>query len=213
MSIDGDLYKDCALYAAWVRGFENDITRVARAEWKNELPNVFSDFTTIVKHEVKNAFNDAIRSWYDSYPTKIYKRRGSNGSGGLFDLLKDEVEMASGNDGERVYRADYDEGKMHGLRSGGGNEYLYDLVFKRGYHGGAPDESGTYRYRRPVGKWYAWSRQAVQTEAPETLADTAIKKVMSGTLVSRFDKIVRTHAESAATKTIDQYMTEILSRV
>lgn len=115
-------------------------------------PKLMKDADLIVK--------SAIDAYYDSYAPHEYGRQES-----LYSVFK--IEETGGNF-DLVFDAPNGSHRVS-------NEYIYDVMFKKGYHGGAPYNGGYYwrfpsvRYAYKMGcppyvTWYP--TPAVQTEPP-----------------------------------------------
>ena len=143
---------------------------------KEPLIQAISNFQREV---VEDVFYDAVTNFYDEYDPKRYIRKGnvSSKTGGLYDLLDIKTDnngfvmLTSGNAlGNPNELLNIDALKGHRL----GAETLYEQVFVKGWHGGAPDNKrspkmwgkhpkpGTPLYRRPgrVPGTNAWWRYA-----------------------------------------------------
>ncbi len=104
----------------------------------------------------------AVDSYYETYSPLVYSRTES-----LYNVFRPE-DTADGF--ELVFSSD----RMGGHRVDG--EYIYNVMFKKGYHGGAPHNGGYYwRWPSPrtlqeggippYSMWYLWG-PAPQSEAP-----------------------------------------------
>lgn len=121
---------------------------------------------------VKEQLQDAVDEWYAFYDPRYYRR-----TYGLEDIAKVEIK---GSGAEMYIDAYYDVSLMGGHNLG--NEELYDLTIREGYHGGArsgPDHPnpGTPYYRIPVPylssglpPYSQWGSPAVKTPSPLDLA-------------------------------------------
>lgn len=116
-------------------------------------PKLMKDADLIVK--------SAIDAYYDSYAPHEYGRQES-----LYSVFK--IEETGGNF-DLVFDAPNGSHRVS-------NDYIYDVMFKKGYHGGAP-HNGSYYWRFPSAQfanelgvppyiaWYPFG-PAVQTESP-----------------------------------------------
>lgn len=144
---------------ALISATENAITKV------NQMNKKYPQKYYNTAYEVCDT---VITKWYSSYSPIIYDRVGS-----LYDMFKVRIN------GTKLL-VDIDGEGLSGL-----SEYLYNLTFVEGYHGGA--KSGTSYYRSPQGtklmafphpqpgvpywktpipEFYRWGRPAVRSFSP-----------------------------------------------
>lgn len=172
-----------------------EIISYVNKEYHKSFDSIAKEFKPIVDAEAEKAYKKAIDGFYNSYKPKYYNR--TRGLEKLFDVdggANPSVAIM----GEYLHAGyddtNYDSSRMHGLRSGGGNEYLYEKVFEKGFHGGAHDSFRMMRYRKPYKLYYRWGAPASQSTAPEVLAereiDTALNK---GNLQEDLTKIAVKH--------------------
>ena len=114
-------------------------------------------------NEVELIVKTAIDDYYDSYVPHIYKRTES-----LYSIF--DIEYTKNG-----FNIIFDEGKMNNNHRAD-DDYIYDVMFKKGYHGGAP-YNGDYYWRYPSPQlaqelhispfisWYPWG-PAPQSESP-----------------------------------------------
>lgn len=169
------------------------MTREELIKRLNENRNTVDSFLNKVNKEIENRFEKdvnkiikrAINDFYESYKPKYYRRKYS---------LRHMYKLTVGNG---VYVIDYDS-KYTFAKHRAENEYIFDLVFMEGWHGGAPDideskveiwgehpSPGTPYWRRPPRPWEddegyqhppytEWGREAKQDEPPIERIDKAI---------------------------------------
>lgn len=138
----------------------------------------------------------AIDSYYDSYEPRIYQRQES-----LYSVF--QVELTSTG-----FDLVFDGGNMRGSHRVD-NEYIYDVMFKKGYHGGAP-HNGNYYWRFPSPQfasemgvppyitWYPFG-PAVQTESPweriqaewATYSNTDGKQLLLKAFQNEINKVIK----------------------
>lgn len=118
---------------------------------------------------VELKIKDAISTYYKSYRPLLYQRQYSLNGIYKIDMVGGKVFFDSSLIGG-VHRAD--------------DEYIYDVMFKKGYHGGAP-HNGNYYWRfpspqlaseigvQPYIAWYPFG-PAVQTESPFSIMSNDI---------------------------------------
>ena len=138
----------------------------------------------------------AIDAYYDSYSPFVYNRTES-----LYSIFQIELTTSG-------FNLLFDENQLNGKhREGATGQYIYDVMFKKGYHGGAP-YNGNYYWRWPspgVTKetppyimWYPYG-PAVQTESPweriqvEWLSycDGDGKQLLLNTLKDEIKKVIK----------------------
>lgn len=106
---------------------------------------------------IKDIFRDSIERFYDSYSPKYYSRNRS-----LFDIA--ELERINGG-----FRANLDSSAVTPFRDGG--DGVYELVFKKGWHGGAMGKADIRKYapssmswRTPYGYYTYWGDKATRAD-------------------------------------------------
>lgn len=134
-------------------------------ESKNEAIKVFM---TKYGKQCKAALELSIEQFYDDYSPHVYKRQE-----GLLTAFRINPDGTY----------DFDENLISGHHRVS-NDYLYDLAFRRGYHGGADkNNNGWYAYhpspgtpywRSPVPEYTKWGRPAVRTTPILEMVDEKI---------------------------------------
>lgn len=194
----------------------------AEKETKAAMKQADVEFGAYQQARIRDIFNDAVDSFYQSYSPSFYGRRNS-----LYDMLQlhtdDSGMVISGlveaNDAAD-YRGLFDE-TMPMSRSGGS---LFDTVFVEGWHGGAKSinaaaaatwgahpSPGVPYYRRGgivIGKngkrfyhkYGKWGRQAVRTESPYQKISTDLSSAERGELYEMFKSIGDKYNEEAVAK-------------
>lgn len=170
-----------AAYDWYMHVTDYTIKRI-KEEKKKEAPAVTREISSAIRPGIKSAFDLAIDKFYAD-PNFTLVEGGYDRTHGLYELLNTDDEsgdasVCDGQGGTMSFTFDYDVNKLpHGLRKSNNKQYIFDVVFDRGYHGGAPDENGTIRYRKPIGSYKFWGRNAVQmTPSPRELFRQNIKK-------------------------------------
>lgn len=109
------------------KDLQNKIIAKAGEIRRNAIMSVIPKAINKAKMIVRGAVDD----YYESYSPVVYQRQESLYSvmnveltGDGFDLLFSAANLSGGH---RV-----------------GNDYIYDVMFKKGYHGGAPHNGGYY---------------------------------------------------------------------
>lgn len=137
---------------------------------------VSKDLAEAQEKDVKRIFNEAVEDYYDNYNPTVYGRD----SKGLYDLLvfeSDETGSYAGYDPDNI---GYDWFRKDGINNESGfKQYLYDITFLQGYHGGADKiaankeekygvhpSPGTPWYRRPVGYYIDWGIRSQKDSVP-----------------------------------------------
>ena len=135
-------------------------------EFKNgiekEMKNINSDLEKImakqIAEDVKRAYMQIINAWYSSFTPGIYNRKYT---------LRNAIQVSIESDNTVVITLSDDNLSGHRV----GNEYLYNLTMRQGYHGGAM-YNGVPMYRTqppflcPDNPWAYWSRPAEKTFSP-----------------------------------------------
>lgn len=136
-----------------------------------------------IKREYEELARNEIMKWYSAYTPMFYGRRMS-----MLNIPYGEVNLS-----DWTFEMAFRSGLMGKDRKGGD---LYEKVFIGGWHGGAW-AGDTFRYRRPVNKWYVWGRQAVRTESAfdmynadqEALSEKWREKILERTMEKLIPKI------------------------
>ena len=166
----------------------NNASKIYRNAMMSAMPKMIRQADLIVK--------TAIDSYYDSYEPHIYQRQES-----LYSAFQVELTHAG-------FDLVFDEGNMRGGHRIS-NEYIYDVMFKKGYHGGAP-HNGNYYWRYPSPQfaselgippyitWYPFG-PAIQTESPweriqaewETYRNTEGKQLLLKAFQNEIGKVIK----------------------
>lgn len=175
--------------ALW-QSIEPRITEIYSKTIQKVIPKMMKEADFIVK--------SAIDAYYDAYEPKVYRRNES-----LYSVFKIEFSPAYGF--ELAFDPKYMKEGSHRV----GNEYIYDVMFKKGYHGGAP-HNGDYYWRFPSPQsaqalgvpafitWYPFG-PAAQSESPweriqiewGDYTNGSGKKLFLDTLCSEFKKVIK----------------------
>ena len=151
-------------------------------EFKNgiekEMKNINSDLEKImakqIAEDVKRAYMQIINSWYSSFTPGIYNRKYT---------LRNAIQVNIESDNTVVITLNDDNLSGHRV----GNEYLYNLTMRQGYHGGAMHNGvPMYRTKPPFlcsdNPWAYWSRPAEQTFSPVRALRSWVKSYNSPTV-------------------------------
>ena len=108
--------------------------------------------------------DNTITEWYSSYDPIMYNRRGSLYN--MFEVRINGTKLLVDIDGEGLAGLD---------------EYLYNLTFIRGYHGGADKGEGHPQYgipywRKPIPQFTQWGRPAQRNFSPYYRIKTRLDK-------------------------------------
>ena len=149
----------------------------AREAIDRVMPKVWEDFFANADKSVRELFNETIDQFYSEYTPGYYDRTES-----LYELIQSETSP-------EYLKIWMDPDNMSSFRNGySGEDGLYDLVFRRGWHGGADKgnvtrvhlpgndeaierstphpESGTPYWRVPDPYYTAWGRKAYRSDSP-----------------------------------------------
>lgn len=193
------------------------------------IEKAYKEFGTYQRAYIQKRFNEYVSAFYSAYQPHKYRR-----TEGLYDVLSlntDEHGLVQYD----LYDDLYDETRMHPDRSG--NDSLFDIVFKQGYHGGAPSiapgkseiwgehpDVGTPYYRRggfvrypgsSKKKWHRygrWGRRAVKTKSPYVMMYDWLSEAEGGEIYDAFKAIQTKHFNDAMVKVnakVDEMMKEI----
>ena len=118
-----------------------------------------------VDHDIqrrKDIMNQVAENFYKDYQPKFYVRRGT-----LYNLLR------INRIGFDEYEVDFDPSLMtYRNGQGGGEENLYNTVFRQGWHGGASSgrlhpKNGVPMWRYPYPIYVTWGKEATRaSESP-----------------------------------------------
>ena len=108
----------------------------------------------------KDIMEKVAEGFYKGYSPKYYARRGS-----LYNLMR--VTRL----GDDEWEIDFDPSKMTYRNGSGGENGLYNTVFRNGYHGGAPSgpghpKNGVPMWRYPYPTYVNWGKAATQSASP-----------------------------------------------
>ncbi len=120
------------------------------AEINNRL--VFKQY-----NKAKEIIDMAVNEFYGAYGPIYYDRNGELGSFAYPQVIGGGQEFSFQLGAE--FGDDY-----HRI----GNQYIYNVVFRQGYHGGAKHNGGYY-WRTPIPYFTYWGRRAVKTTSPRDL--------------------------------------------
>lgn len=122
------------------------------------------DFLILYKSKIETMFKEVIDDFYSGYEPKFYTPK--NGGGRKKRLYK-LLNIVIGND---YIQLSFDESQLlYRDGSGGGENHLYQTVFRKGYHGGAETGNGiggshpnpgVAYWRRPVPGYWRWGQPA-----------------------------------------------------
>lgn len=159
--------------------YVKNIQRKAEAAVKRVIPAVNREWYRMVDEKLRQSYKETIAHFYASYSPQFYHRSRS-----LYQLLETEIDDES-------MSIQFNPANMTPYRNGySGEDGLYDLVFRHGWHGGARsgDYTSSYRpgsedsgysvaftphpnpgtphYRRPYPYYGQWGAEAVKSESP-----------------------------------------------
>lgn len=147
----------------------------------------------ILYYKIKKISNEAIAHYYNAYTPRMYKRKES-----LYDAV--DYGIRNGEDFYWEYGAD-----LINVRHRASNEYIFDVMFMEGWHGGAKNgpghpSPGTPYWKYPptarnmyleeydeivyVTPWTFWyPSPAVKSEAPFNMIMNAWHSYINGDFV------------------------------
>lgn len=177
-----------------------DLDKYAKEEQK---------FYKNVSDELEYIAKSSVDKYYDSYEPYVYNDEGKYGffrKYRLYDVYKITV-----NSDKWSITYDYDD-----LGYGGLNEYIFNTMFKGGWHGGADKgnghpEPGTPYWREPVvkkGRYYftkssPWQRPAVRTESPYEMIEKRAQKYLESAM-DEYDREIYNKAEKSIDDTLNK---------
>ena len=145
----------------------DNLQKQANKAYDKMNENVAYEFLDVVEDRLQDMYKSVITEFYSSYTPDIYHRDGNikTQTGGLYNLLK-----IKNHNGELSW--DFDPSSLlYRDGSGGGEGDLYDLIFRKGYHGGSTKDTkgihpntGVPYWRIPDPYYSHWGRPA--TKAP-----------------------------------------------
>jgi hypothetical protein len=108
-----------------------------------------NDFFEVASEKLTTAYNETIADFYNSYSPSFYERKGKNNSGGLYDLLEIKTDKE-----KNTFTIGFDPSRLVSRTGYSGEDGLYNLVFRLGYHGGARfGDKYLIPYRVPAKKY------------------------------------------------------------
>lgn len=140
-------------------------------------------------------FRTAVDSYYEGYSPRVYNRTESLYSAMEIKFTQDGFKLVFGESLKGSHRV--------------GNDYIYDVMFKKGVHGGAP-HNGDYYWRYPGPQaaaslgippyiaWYPWGA-APRSESPweymksewTAYTNSEGKKMLLDAIISEIAKIIK----------------------
>lgn len=157
--------------------------------------NAIRSVTPIIIDKANQIVRTAIDSYYESYYPQVYRRTES-----LYSVFHPEFTRSG-------FDLVFDDSRFGYHRAD--SEYIYNVMFKKGYHGGAP-HNGSYYWRwpspqtlhesgiPPYSMWYLWG-PAVQSESPWEIiqeewgeyANGEGKKLLIDAFCSEIKKVIK----------------------
>ncbi len=128
------------------------------------LSSIIQQYAIKTQPAIGSKMKSAIKTYYDSYKPMLYDRERS-----LYGVFRFDITSSS-------YALILDPAFLQGVHRVA-DDWIYDKMFKEGFHGGAPHNGGMYwRWpSKPIGNigrysmWYPWG-EALQTAAPYDIA-------------------------------------------
>ena len=147
--------------------------------------------TRYVDHDIQrniDIMKTVADNFYQDYEPEFYNRRET-----LYDLLRvKRIDFDK-------YEIDFDPSIMtYRNGQGGGEDNLYNTVFRQGWHGGAPSgpqhpNSGTPMWRRPYPRYPLWGRVATRASISP---------------LQEFDRLDAEESEADANALLEKYWNE-----
>ncbi len=118
-----------------------------------ETPKVENEVLELVENKLNEFFKISVMKFYNDYPNPIYERRDS-----LYNIF---VTKRNGK------KLDFEFNPLalpprEGTDAKYGTDFLYETIFKEGWHGGARHD-GKMLYRKPVPYYRYWGKEAVKS--------------------------------------------------
>lgn len=130
--------------------YEKSIINEIKEKVDKETPKIEKKVLDLVENKLNDFYKISIINFYARYTPIIYERRYS-----LYNLFKTRREGNS-----LIYW--FEPSEITSRDGYAREDGLYTTVFKDGWHGGAKDENGNMRYRRPIPYYTYWGRQAIK---------------------------------------------------
>jgi len=190
------------LMRSFLEEFANEEKRKTERAVTRALKRVDRDIAKYQRDEIQRVYKETIKRFYDEYTPNIYQRTGS-----LYNLMSVTEDTET-----NIVAWDYDEKKMTPTRKNkaGGREYLMDIVFGEGWHGGADKgpghrNPGVPYYRQPPPYYRHWDRYpaARYPGSPYQIAEEAIRKLdePGGPFWVEFERLANQYIAEELSKT------------
>ena len=158
-------------YTDYQKFFDDYMDRLqkrAEVAVRKALVDTNKEYLRAVEKDMRGVFRSAINDFYSDYTPQEYRRTYS-----LYNLLETRLDESDEDDIGLVLS--FNPSNMSSYRNGyAGDDGLYDLVFRQGWHGGADKiasekefqwgvhpSPGTPYYRKPQKAHYPhWGRRA-----------------------------------------------------
>lgn len=199
-------------------GKKNELIKIRDAikEIKDNQQKIKKDILSIVQDQVekdlKTICDSYIKEFYDSYKPNRYSRKHTLYN--VYKIYKTHsgigYSFSADNMGDEVHRAS--------------NEYIYNLAFERGYHGGADHindvensifhqehpQPGVPYWRipnpgseqRPYNNWYKPAKKSI---APKTKIDIAISQYEANKKIQMLDHTLEEVVDLSVDTVFGQY--------
>ena len=201
MNDNSDITSLCNKLRSNLQRLADEVLKAMNEETNKAVKDAKREFGEYQIERIKDIFNESIDAYYGAYSPGYYDRQGDMGghSGGLYDLLN-TVPGSTGIVRDSSAEDLVDESRMHAGREGFGG--LYEIAYKRGWHGGAasgPDHplNGTPYYRTPYEVYSYWGRKAVISTPPSSIFEDSLSRLKQNELKPKFNEIVHRHNDQA----------------
>lgn len=142
-----------------------------------------------IEQRGREIFKEVVDDFYGSYTPIYYNRNKSMGN--ILDISYNSQNI----------HTEFDDSRFSSTNGTLNGEGLYEIVFKRGYHGGAPSgpghpSPGTPYWRSPHPFYWYWSQPAHKSDPPydvfdrrydEYLDSDEVRQLIQDTFEKNFD--------------------------
>lgn len=171
----------------------NGISEELKQQFMDAAQQSLAEYLAIAEEDLQTIANRVADDFYSDYNPKEYDRDFS-----LYDIF--ETKLKAGEDGNWSLSYNFEESYMN-YRSGyDGEDGLYDLVFRQGWHGGATDgpnhpAPGTAYWRYPGPYYTDWyhSPAARADLVPLRNFEQRKREYEQGDMIRKFERIFNNH--------------------
>lgn len=154
----------------------------------NALKDAYKEALPKIEKNVKKQWKSAINEFYNSYNPIYYSRSYS-----LYNLLSTRITSdniyisTDSNNLNGSYRVD--------------DDYIYDIIYKEGWHGGATDgidsfgkyhpKPGIPYWRTPTPIYSHWGNQSIKTVSPFDLFNKKLESIREESIKTIIDSFYK----------------------